>query len=149
MVGNQPNNSPPKDQTVLCNYLTCGRSIFGRHRTTGHCSRQCDSQRIARGTKSMSSQRVWAIAALVHLICSHILEYRGQDLKTYIHQPSRRALARCALYLNHSISRIATEVLWRELDSLKPLQSLLPPDYVRKVGYYEQEQVSCLYCCTH
>jgi len=87
----------------------------------------------------MCSHRVWAIEELVHRICSHTLHYKGQahrqkdgDLAIYnnlsLNPKSRKTLARCAI-LNHSISRIATKVLWRELDSLEPLFALLPPDY--------------------
>ena len=99
----------------------------------------------------MFSHRVWAIEELVHLICSHTLQDEGQahrqkdgDLSILVPDPvSRQTLGRCAI-LNHSISRIATKVLWRELGSLKPLIALLPRDYYNPYG-----NVSCLCLCPH
>ena len=104
----------------------------------------------------MCSQRVWEIEELVHLICSHTLQYKGKvhwqkdgDLAIYnnlkLNPKSRNTLAQCAI-LNHSISRIATKVLWRELNSFEPLIALLPRDYY---GLDKHGWVSGLYRCTH
>lgn len=100
------------------------------------------------------SQVVWAIDELVRLICSHTLEYRT---RVYLQQDmvhdglildpiSRRTLARCVLYLNRSISRIAVKFLWKELGSLDPLCALLPQDYCQRSG---EKYVSCPYRRVH
>ena len=101
-----------------------------------------------------SSQVVWAIDELVRLICSQILEYRFSVYLQHdmIHDDlvldpnSRRMLARCVLYLNRSISRIAVKLLWKELGSLDPLCALFPVDYLQR---NEAEYVSCLYRRAH
>jgi hypothetical protein len=105
----------------------------------------------------MFSQEVWAIDELVRLICYHTLEYKVQGVwnDTDAHdglvlKPRlRRTLARCVVYLNHFISRIAVECLWRELSSLEPLRALLPLDYCRKVELHGSVYVSYLCCCIH
>ena len=85
----------------------------------------------------MFSQEVWAIEELVRLICSHTLEYtvlsvwqdgQGHD-GLALNRGSRQTLAKCLLYLNRFIFRIAVEVLWNDIDSLWPLYSLLPYKY--------------------
>lgn len=99
----------------------------------------------------MVSEEVWAIEELVRIICSHTLEYQAVSLwDDYEHDDdlvlgpwSRRTLARCVV-LNHFISRIAVNVLWREISSLKPLCALLPPDYCRKVEHFRLKHVSFL-----
>ncbi|SRR5258706_5879957 len=86
-----------------------------------------------------SSQVVWAIDELVHLICSHTLVYRVQKYfeEHKVHDglvfdtKSRQTLARGVLYLNRSVSRIAVKFLWKELDCLHDLCALLPRDYLQ------------------
>ena len=105
----------------------------------------------------MFSQKVWEIEELVRLICSQTLEYRVQEYREereahdglVLNPKSQGTLARCVLYLNHSISRIAVEFLWKELVTLEPLCSLLPPDYYQKVDRNGLGYVSRLYRCTH
>jgi len=105
----------------------------------------------------MCSQRVWEIEELVHRICSHTLLYEGLahrqkdgDLAIYnnleLNAKSRKTLARCAI-LTHSISRIATKVLWRELDSVEPFIALLPRYHYAKGDFHGW--VSCPYRCAH
>jgi hypothetical protein len=103
-----------------------------------------------------ASQAVWAIEELVRLICSQTLEYRVQEFQRkfeghdglVLDLKSRGTLARCALYLNHSISRIAVEFLWKELPTLDALCALLPPEYYQKVGVEGKEYVSRLVALT-
>jgi len=105
----------------------------------------------------MFSQKVWKIEELVRPICSHTLKYRVQEYRQeceghnglVLNPESRRTLARCILYLNRSISRIAVEFLWKELSTLEPLCALLPLDYYQKVARGGSGYVSCLYRCTH
>ena len=101
----------------------------------------------------MFSQDVWAIEELVRLICSYTLEYKNaqvwEDHQNHdgvvLSWSSRRTLARCVIFLNRFISRIAVEVLWKELNSLKPLCATLPLDYVENVVPGGSGNVSCLY----
>ena len=102
----------------------------------------------------MFSQDVWAIEELVRLICAYTLKYKNarvwEDHQNHdalvLSWSSRRTLARCVIFLNRFISRIAVEFLWKELHRFKPLCATLPLDYVAplKSGY-----VSCLYCYPH
>ena len=107
----------------------------------------------------MFSQEVWAIEELVRLICSHTLEYtvmsvwhdgQGHD-GIVLNRWSRGTLAKCILLLNRFISRIAIEVLWKDIDSLKPLYDLLPCSYYSKEVEAAKgwEDVSFLIHCTH
>jgi len=106
----------------------------------------------------MFSQQVWLIEELVRLICAHTLEYRIQSAWQYanghdylvLDASSRQTLAGCVLFLNRFISRIAIEVLWKDLNSFEPLRALLPLDYCPKVKVHKFRcPVSCLYRCTH
>jgi hypothetical protein len=89
----------------------------------------------------MSSQQVWAIEELVRLICSLTLKYTTPwaDVDDQSHDGlvldlwSRQRSSESVLFLNRFISRIAVEVFWRDLGSLRLLCALLPPDYCRKV----------------
>ena len=100
----------------------------------------------------MFSQDVWAIEELVRLICSCTLEYKNVSVWDDHHnhddlvlsRSSRRTLARSVLFLNRFISRIAVEILWKELPSLMPLCATLPLDYVENVVPDGWRYVSCL-----
>ena len=101
----------------------------------------------------MFSQDVWAIAELVRLICSYTLEYKNahiyEDRRNHdglvLSWSSRRTLARCVIFLNRFISRIAVEAIWKELNSLEPLCATLPLDYVENVVPSGSGYVSGLY----
>jgi len=104
----------------------------------------------------MFSQALWKIEELVRLICSHTLEYGVQEYwqeceghnGLVLNPLSRRTLARCILYLNRSISRIAVGFLWKELNTPGPLFALLPLDYYQQATDFWTGYVSCLYRCT-